>query len=148
MYQMHLLYAIFTKSDADRVKIDNLVIYEEGWEASSIIGIIVLISLTVTCFIRVAFDRAFWRDKAKSRFVDFSNHFWNGLFRIQMVFPLLVRPAIRKEKELESDLENDQIDKYFTKIFSIFIFRICQKCLQMRQGRVFWSLFSCKLSIL
>ena len=59
MYQMHLLYAIFTKSDADRVKIDNLVIYEEGWEASSIIGIIVLISLTVTCFIRVAFDRAF-----------------------------------------------------------------------------------------
>ena len=56
---VHLLYAVFTNSDAGRVKNDNLVIYEEGWEASRIIGIIVLISLTVTCFIRVAFDRAF-----------------------------------------------------------------------------------------
>ena len=43
----------------DRLENDKIVIYEEGWEASNIIGIIVLISLTVTCFIRVAFDRAF-----------------------------------------------------------------------------------------
>ena len=143
---------------AERLKI---VIYEEGWEASNSIGIIVLISLTVTCFIRVAFDRAFWRDKAKSRFVDLTNHFWNSLFRIQMVFPL-VRPASslkRKRARIRPwKWSNRQI--FYQKFFFQFLFFVfarnvykwgrdahfeayfhvnCQYCKDPRTGCTAWQ---------